>query len=81
MTSGTCPFKADLLFLHEVDHLIQLEVVKRINIYSVKKKIRELYEEKVMIFASDELEILKLNERDSFEAIEDSYFEFKYKAD
>jgi len=75
------PFRADLLFLHEVDHLIQLEVIKGINIYSVAEEFKDAYEEKVMMFASDELEIFKLNERDLFEAIEDGYFEFEYKAD
>jgi hypothetical protein len=74
------PFKADLLFLHEVDHLIQLEVIKGINIYSINKSFQEKYEEKVMMFASDELEIFKLNEKDLFEAIENGYFEFKYQA-
>jgi predicted nucleotidyltransferase len=75
------PFKADLLFLHEVDHLIQHEAIKGINIYSVDDELKEAYEEKVRMFASDELEIFKLNERDLFEAIEDGYFEFEYKAD
>ncbi|MGB9716811.1 MAG: nucleotidyltransferase domain-containing protein [Thermodesulfovibrionales bacterium] len=75
------PYRADLLFLHEVDHLIQLEAIKGINIYSINEEFREEYEEKVMMFASDELEIFKLNERDLFEAIEDGYFEFEYKAD
>jgi predicted nucleotidyltransferase len=75
------PFRADLLFLHEVDHLLQLETIKGINIYSVDDKLREEYEEKVMMFASDELEIFKLNEKDFFEAIENGYFEFEYKAD
>ncbi len=75
------PFRADLLFLHEVDHLIQLEVIKGICIYSMDDTLREAYEEKVMMFASDELEIFKLNEKDMFEAIEDGYFEFEYKAD
>lgn len=74
------PFKADLLFLHEVDHLIQLEVITGINIYSINKSFQEKYEEKVMMFASDELEIFKLNEKDLFEAIENGYFEFKYQA-
>ena len=74
------PFKADLLFLHEVDHLIQLEVIKGINIYSIDDVFREEYEEKVMMHASDETEIFKLNEKDLFEAIEDGYFEFEYKA-
>ena len=75
------PFKADLLFLHEVDHLIQLEAIKGINIYSLDEEYREAYEEKVMMFASDELEIFKLNERDLLEAIDNGYFEFEYKAD
>lgn len=75
------PFKADLLFLHEVDHLIQLEAIKGICIFSINDKFREAYEEKVMMFASDELEIFKLNEKDMFEAIENGYSEFEYKAD
>lgn len=75
------PFKADLLFLHEVDHLIQLEAIKGINIYSIDEEYRTSYEERVMMFASDELEIFKLNESDFLEAIDHGYFEFEYKAD
>ncbi len=74
------PFKADLLFLHEVDHLIQLEAIKGINIYSLDEEYRDAYEEKAMMFASDELEIFKLNETDFLEAIDNGYFEFEYKA-
>ena len=75
------PFKADLLFLHEVDHLIQLEAIKGISVYSVNNTYREAYEEKIMKFASDEIEIFKLNEKDFFEAIDHGYFEFEYQAD
>ena len=75
------PFKADLLFLHEVDHLIQLEAIKGINIYSLNETYRETYEEKIMMFASDEIEIFKLNEKDFFEAIDHGYFEFECQAD
>lgn len=74
------PFRADLLFLHEVDHLIQLEAINGINIYAAHEEIREEYEEKVMMFASDELAVFKLNEKDMLEAIEHGYFEFEYKA-
>jgi hypothetical protein len=74
------PYKADLLFLHEVDHLIQLEAINGINIYAIDNDFLEAYEEKVMMLASDELEIFKLNEKDLFEAIENGYFEFEYKA-
>lgn len=73
------PFRVDLLFMHEVDHLIQLEAIKGINIYSMNEEFKESYEEKVMMFASDELEIFKLNEKDMFKGIEDGYFEFEYK--
>lgn len=75
------PFKADLLFLHEVDHLMQLEAIKGMNVYASHEKFREAYEEKVRMLASDELEIFKLNERDFFEAIDHGYFEFEYQAD
>lgn len=81
LQSLVSPFKADLLFLHEVDHLIQLEAIKGINIYSLNEKYKENYEEKVMMMASDEYEIFKLNERDLLEAIDDGYFEFEYEAD
>lgn len=74
------PHKADLLFLHEVDHIIQLEAIEGINVYSISDEFRESYEEQVMMFASDEMEVFKLNEKDLFEAIEDGYFEFEYKA-
>jgi len=73
------PFRVDLLFMHEVDHLIQLEAIKGINIYATSEEFKEAYEEKVMMFASDELEIFKLNEKDMFKGMEDGYFEFEYK--
>jgi predicted nucleotidyltransferase len=75
------PCKADLLFLHEVDHLTQLEAIKGFNVYSSSGELRETFEEQVMMFASDELEIFKLNERDFLAAIDDGYFEFEYKID
>lgn len=74
------PFKTDLLFLHEVDHLIQLEAIKGINVYTVDEQTKDEYEHIVMMFAADEYEIFKRNERDLFEAIRDGYFEFQYKA-
>jgi hypothetical protein len=64
-----------------VDHLIQLEAIKGINIYCLNEADRETYEEKIMMFASDEIEIFKLNEKDFFEAIDHGYFEFEYQAD
>ena len=58
------PFQADLVFLHEVDHLIQLEAIQGINIYAVDGTVRDSYELKVMAFAGDETVIFKKNEKD-----------------
>jgi len=74
------PHRADLLFLHEVDHLVQLEAIRGINAYSFDAQLRENYEERVMKFAADELQIFKRNEKDFFGAVKDGYFEFKYQA-
>ncbi len=74
------PCKVDLLFLHEVDHLLQLEAVMGSNVYSIDEMLRDEYEERVMKFAADELQIFKRNERDFFGAVKDGYFEFEYKA-
>ena len=41
------PFRADLVFLHEVDHLIQLEAIRGINIFAIDDGIKETYELKV----------------------------------
>lgn len=73
------PFKADLLFLHEVDHLIQMEAIRGMNIYARDEEFRETYEQRVLMLASDEFQIFKRNEKDFFEAIDDGYFEFEYK--
>lgn len=74
------PHRADLLFLNEVDHLLQLEAIRGINVYSFDAQFRESYEERVMKFAADELEIFKRNESDFFGAVKDGYFEFEYQA-
>ena len=75
------PFKTDLVFLHEVDHLLQIEAINGINIYSLNEEYREAFEQKAMAFAADELYLLGLNEGDLLEAIKDGYFEFEYQAD
>lgn len=74
------PFKVDLLFLREVDHLIQLEAISGVNVYAIDDDTRELYEERVMALAADELEISKRNERDLLEAVKNGYFQLEYKA-
>lgn len=74
------PFRADLLFLNEVDHLIQLEAIRGINIFAADENFKEDYESNVMACAADEIEILKRNEKDFLEAIRYGYFEFEYQA-
>ena len=74
------PFRADLVFLHEVDHLIQLEAIQGINIFAVDDTVKDSYELKVMAFAGDESVIFKKNEKDFLEAVRDGYFQFKYQA-
>jgi hypothetical protein len=75
------PYRADLLFLHEVDHLIQLEAIQGENIYCQSEKIREAYEDKVLMLAADEHEFFKRNEVDLSQAIGDGYFQFEYQND
>jgi predicted nucleotidyltransferase len=74
------PFKADLVFLHEVDSLIQLDAIRGALVFSADERFRERYEERVMAFAADALQVHRRNERDLFEAIDHGYFEFEYKA-
>lgn len=74
------PHRADLLFLNEVDHLIQLEAIVGTCIYAVDEEVRTAYEERVMVFAADEMEVFKRNDEDFLEAIRNGYFEFEYKA-
>ena len=74
------PFQADLVFLHDVDHLIQFEAIQGINIFAVDDENKEAFESKVMAFAADETVIFKKNETDFLEAVRDGYFEFEYQA-
>lgn len=74
------PYQSDLVFMHEVDHLLQLEAIKGLCLYSANQDFQAAYEDKIMTLAADELVIFRKNEKDFFEAVEDGYFEFKYQA-
>jgi predicted nucleotidyltransferase len=74
------PFQADLVFLHDVDHLIQFEAIQGINIFAVDDEYKEAFESTVLAFAADETVIYKKNENDFLEAVRDGYFEFEYQA-
>jgi hypothetical protein len=73
------PFKADLVFLHEVDTLIQLEAIQGTSVFSADDGFREMYEERVLALAADARQVFKRNEKDLFEAIDHGYFEFEYE--
>ena len=73
------PFKADLVFLHEVDALIQLEAIQGTSVFSADEAFREMYEERVLALAADARQVFKRNEQDMFEAIDHGYFEFEYE--
>lgn len=75
------PFKADLVFLHDVDHIIQLEAIRGVNLFAVDEAFKDAFEARVMALAADEALIFQKNERDFLEAIRDGYFEFEYQAD
>ena len=74
------PLRADLVFLHEVDHLIQFEAIQGINIFAADNSIKDAYETLVLAFAADETVIFKKNEQDFIEAVRNGYFEFEYQA-
>jgi predicted nucleotidyltransferase len=74
------PFRIDLVFLHEVDHLLQFEAIQGLNIFAINDMTKDAYESNVMAFAGDETVIFKKNEKDFLEAVRDGYFEFKYQA-
>lgn len=73
------PLRADLVFLHEVDHLIQFEAIQGINIFVADDSIKDDYESMVYAFAADETVIFKKNEKDFLEAVRNGYFEFEYQ--
>lgn len=72
------PFAVDLVFLHEVETLIQYEIICGKRIYEKDESYADEVEEKIMKLAED-LNFKKIvMEKDTMEAIRDGYFEFEY---
>lgn len=72
------PFDIDLIFMHEVDILLQYEIIKGVRIYEADESFADLCEERIMKLAGDLVVKKRTMDREIMEAIEDGYFQFEY---
>jgi predicted nucleotidyltransferase len=72
------PFDIDLIFVHEVDILLQYEIIKGVRIYEGDESLADQFEERIMKLAGDLLVKKQIMNREIMEAIEDGYFQFEY---
>lgn len=72
------PFNLDLVFLHEVNPLFQLEIIRGFRIFAREGFDVDRFEEEIMRRSEDLFFKRRLLEREIMEAIEDGYFEFEY---
>ncbi|MFA4915554.1 MAG: nucleotidyltransferase domain-containing protein [Syntrophales bacterium] len=71
-------FNIDLIFLHEVDTLLQYEIIKGVQIYKADESFSDQYEERIMRLAGDLIVKKRIMDREIMAAIEDGYFQFEY---
>lgn len=72
------PFDIDLVFVHEVDILLQYEIIKGVRIYEADESLADQFEEGVMRLAGDLMVKKRIMDREIMEGIEDGYFQFEY---
>lgn len=72
------PFDIDLIFMHEVNILLQYEIIKGVRIYEADEFLADQFEEKIMKLAADLIIKKRIMDREIMEAIEDGYFQFEY---
>jgi predicted nucleotidyltransferase len=72
------PFHVDLIFMHEVDTILQYEIIKGIRIYEKDEFSADEFEERIMKKAEDLLYKKKNFDNEIMEAMENGYFEFEY---
>jgi len=72
------PFDIDLIFAHEVNILLQYEIVKGVRIYEADEFLADQFEERIMKLAGDLIVKKRMMDREIMEAIEDGYFQFEY---
>lgn len=74
------PFDIDLVFLHEVDILLQYEIIKGVKIYGADEFLTDQFEENIMKQAGDLIYKKHIMDHEIMEAIENGYFKFEYTA-
>jgi len=72
------PFDIDLIFVHDVDILLQYEIIKGVRIYEINEFFADQFEEKIMKLAGDLIFKKRIMDHEIMEAIEDGYFQFEY---
>lgn len=72
------PFNIDLVFMHEVNTLLQHEIIKGVRIYTKDEFYADEFEESIMKRAEDLLFKKRILDNEIMEAIENGYFEFEY---
>lgn len=72
------PFSVDLVFMHELNPLIQFEIIKGLLIYEKDEDMTYEFEERVMKQAGDLYFKKGSLDDDIMEAIEHGYIEFEY---
>ena len=72
------PFDIDLIFAHEVNILLQCEIIKGVRIYKADESLADQFEERIMKLAGDLIVKKRMMDREIVEAIEDGYFQFEY---
>ena len=71
------PFNIDIIYLHEVDALLQFEIISGQQIFSANEEQLDDYEELVMKKAADLNFISKRYQKEFYEAIADGYSEIE----
>jgi len=72
------PFDIDLIFMCEVDTLLQCEIIKGVRIYEADEFLADQFEERIMKLTGDLIVKKRIMDCEIMEAIEDGYFQFEY---
>ena len=73
------PFNIDLVFMHEVEILLQYEIIKGVRIFEKDESLADEVEEMIMKRAEDLVYKKRILNREILEAIENGYIEFEYR--
>ena len=73
------PFNIDLVFMHEVEILLQYEIIKGVRIFEKDESLADEVEEMIMKRAGDLVYKKRILNREILEAIENGYIEFEYR--